>query len=82
MHIMSYNNCNAVKFMQAVAISKLMLPFLNGDEQQRKIYLKTMNNLSHQKKFWRKDIAGIMSMKHKLAKLSHIAFMQWQVMSL
>ena len=37
---------NALYYMQAVAISKLMLPFLNGDKEKRKSYLKTMNNLS------------------------------------
>ena len=37
--------------MQAVAISNLMLP-INGDEEERKSYLKTMNNLSHPIIFW------------------------------
>ena len=40
--------------MQAVAISKLMLPFLNGDKEKRKSYLKTMNNLSHPMIIWSK----------------------------
>lgn len=38
--------------MQALAISKLMLPFLNGDYKDKRIYLTTMNNLSYQRKFW------------------------------
>ena len=44
--------------MQAIAISNLMLPFLNGDKEERKSYLKTMNNLSHPKMLWScEDIA-------------------------
>ena len=38
--------------MQALAISNLMLPFLNGDKEERKCYLKTMNNLSHRMNYW------------------------------
>ena len=47
--------------MQAVVIARLMLPFLCDDEQQRKIYVRTMNNISYRKKYWWKDITGMIT---------------------
>ena len=46
--------------MQAVVIARIMLPYLmSGDEQQRKIYVKTMTTIFYKKRYWGRDKTGI-----------------------